>query len=865
MAPLTEDCFVQPEDGSAPPTRTRMQRYTDLVAGKYVVLPPEFGIMPFRLWRRFLRRLFIFLVVLALSSLAFAQVGWHSLGNVSSVRQLSNGAEIIAGGAKVQVIALAPTVVRLRYSADGSFPPDHSFAVLPDAFPQPPKVQVSDAPAGIFIRTDALEVRITRSPLMASFLDIKGNLISQDHPGYPVAFNGTAFRVWKSMPADEHYFGLGEKSGPLDHREQAFTMWNTDAYGWEQGTDPLYKDIPFFMALRNGVSYGIFLDNTYRTNFDFGKASRDFYSFGADGGALDYYFFYGPHPKKVVENFTQLVGRTPLPPLFALAYQQSRYSYFPESQVREIAAEYRKRKIPLDVLYLDIDYQQDNRPFTVNRERFPNMEGMVKDLAAEGIKTVMISDLHIAKLPGYKPYDEGMAKGYFMKNPDGSVFVGKVWPGDSVFPDFMRPEVRAWYGSLYAGYVKMGVRGFWNDMNEPSVFFRPDKTMPLDVQSDVSGRTADQREIHNVLGMENVHATHDGLVALQPNIRPLVLTRAAYAGTQRYAATWTGDNTSSWDHMRISIPELINLGLSGFAFVGDDIGGYRGGPTAELLTRWMELGAFNPFYRNHAEKGSRNREPWVDGPEHEAIRKKYIEQRYRMLPYIYTSMEESSRTGVPLMRPLSLEFPDDPLLPLYDEGFMFGNDLLVAPKVRTFTKPYFVPMPKFEWYDYWTGLKFKPDKELLGERGIEVDPPLDVLPVYVRAGAIIPQQPVVQHVEEQPQGPLEVRVYPGPDCHGELYQDDGNTLNYLKGEFVRVHFNCEAAAGQVNVSVSAPEGTYKPWFQQMQIVVYGIPKPSAVTVDGNSVTNWTGDGGAVRLAPFAWSGAVHSIKVASNP
>jgi alpha-glucosidase len=812
----------------------------------------------------FVRKAIFGLVAVILSPLASAQ-GWQSLGNVTAVRAIPHGAEVTAGAGKVQVLALAPDVVRLRYAPKGEFPADHSFAVLPNAFGAAPSVGVDQGPDAITVSTSALQVRITRSPMMVTFLDAAGKVISQDQPGFPAAFNGEGFRVWKSMPEDEHYFGLGEKAGPLDHRNQAFTMWNTDAYGWEQGTDPLYKSIPFFLALRNGVSYGIFLDNTFRTSFDFGKASRDFYSFGSDGGALDYYFFYGPHPKQVVANFTQLVGRTPLPPLFALAFQQSRYSYFPESQVREIANEYRKRKIPLDVLYLDIDYQQDNRPFTVNRERFPHLEGMIKDLSAQGIQTVLISDLHIAKVPGSKPYDEGLARGYFMKYPDGKVFVGTVWPGDSVFADFMRPEARQWYGSLYAEYVKMGVRGFWNDMNEPSIFKRDDKTMPLEVQSVVDGRVTNQREIHNVLGMENVHATHDGLLKLQPDLRPLVLTRAAYAGTQRYAATWTGDNTSSWDHMRISIPELLNLGLSGFAFAGADIGGYRGGPTPVLLTRWMELGAFNPFYRNHAEKGSRNREPWVDGPQHEAIRKKYIEQRYRMLPYIYTSMEETSRTGIPLMRPLFLEYPADPVLPLYDEGFLFGNDLLVAPQVRNFTKPYFVPLPEPGWYDYWTGQKVKADKELLGEKGTEKDPALDVLPVYVRAGAILAQQPVTQSVSEKPQGPLEVRVYPGPDCRGDLYMDDGNSLAYQRGEFLRVHFSCSMTAGQVEVNVSAPQGPYQPWFQEMQVVVYGVDgKAGSVSIDGTATQGWTTEAGAVRLPSFAWSGAAHTVRISTQ-
>ncbi len=723
---------------------------------------------------RILTRIVAALMVLP-ASIAAAQAGWQSIGDVTSFEQRPDGVEIRAQHGRVCISVLSPTVVRVQYSLKEQFSQRLSFAVLPDAFHgEIPTLKVDESEQQLSLNTGVLVVGVDKHPLRVVFQDASGEAIEQDQPGRPPVFNvtaeGAAFKVWKTMPEDEHYFGLGDKTGPLDHRNLAFTMWNTDQFGWQESTDPLYKDIPFIFGLRNGSAYGLFLDNTYRSSFDFGKEFHDAYSFGAEGGDLDYYFFYGPDPKHVVERFTQLVGRMPLPPLFALGYQQCRYSYYPESQVREIASQFRKRKIPADVIYLDIDYQQDNRPFTVDRQRFPNFEGMLKDLGHEGFKVVAITDLHIAKLPGYRPYDEGVASDSFIKNPDGSVYVGKVWPGDSVFPDFTREQVRRWWGTLYSDFAKDGIRGFWNDMNEPSVFFVPSKTMPLDTVHSVEGRKTDHREIHNVFGMENVRATYEGLLRLKPDLRPFVLTRAAYAGAQRYAATWTGDNSATWNHMRISLPQLVNLGLSGYGFVGADIGGFNGSPTPELLTRWMELGAFNPIYRNHATKGTRFREPWMDGPEHEAIRRRYIETRYRLLPYIYTSIEETSRTGVPLMRPMFLEFPREHNLELNEEEFMFGRSLLIAPKVWNFMDRYSVSLPEGDWYDYWSGTKVS------GGKSIQVDPPLDTLPVYVRAGSIIPQQPVVQNTDETPRGPLVLHVYPGPQCQGGLYADDGNTL-----------------------------------------------------------------------------------------
>ncbi len=797
----------------------------------------------------------VIVVSILLSQQLLAESPWHSLGDFVRVEEHANQVELTAQSGKVRIIALAPDVVRVTYAPGGAFAANQSFAALPNAFSAATQLRVSKTDAALELRTDQLAIRVDKSPLRITFLDTDGKILSQERADHPAVFNGTEFRVWNTMPDDEHYFGLGDKTGPLDHRDLAFTNWNSDMFGWQESTDPLYKTIPFFLAMRRGVAYGLFFDNTYRSNFDFGKEARDLYSFGSDGGALDYYFFYGPGPKRVIEQFTQLVGRTPLPPLFALGYQQCRYSYYPESQVREIAAEFRKRNIPADVIYLDIDYQQDNRPFTVNRERFPTIEKMVKDLREEGFKLITITDLHLAHAHGYRPYDEGSKKGYFIKNPNGSEYVGKVWPGDSVFPDFTRKEVREWWGTLYTDFIKMGIRGFWNDMNEPSVFV-PSKTAPIDVVHNVEGRKTDHREIHNVFGMQNARATYEGMLKLKPNLRPFVLTRAAYAGTQRYAATWTGDNTASWNHLRLSIPQLANLGVSGYAFVGADIGGFNGSPTPELLTRWMELGAFNPIYRNHANKGTRFREPWVDGPEHERIRKRYIETRYRLLPYIYTGIEESSRTGLPLLRPMFLEFPDDESLATNGEEFMFGSNLLVAPKVWPFTDGYTVTLPKGDWYDYWTGNRVD------GGKALQVDPPLDTLPVYVRAGSILPQQPLIQHVGETPSGPLELRVYPGPQCGGDLYMDDGDTLAYQHGESLRLHFSCSVSPSGVQINVAAAQGPYQPWFKDLQILVYGVTvKPASVELDGKPTSTWSQEANATSISGITWTGQAHAIRV----
>jgi alpha-glucosidase len=365
--------------------------------------------------------------------------------------------------------------------------------------------------------------------------------------------------------------------------------------------------------------------------------------------------------------------------------------------------------------------------------------------------------------------------------------------------------------------------------------------MPLDAVHSMEGRKTDHREVHNIFGMENVRATYEGVLRLKPELRPYVLTRAGFAGAQRFAATWTGDNSSNWTHYQLTTPTLLSLGLSGYPLAGVDTGGFDGNPSPDLLTRWMELDTFTPLFRNHSSKGTRLREPWVDGPQHEAIRKRYIETRYRLLPYIYSGMEGTSRTGIPLMRPLFLDFPGDPSLETYDKEFMFGPDLLIAP-LNEMVGEHEIQLPEGGWYDFWTGKK-------VTETKLQVNAPLETLPVYVRAGAIIPQQPVVQNTEEVPNGPLEIKVYPGADCRGSLYDDDGNTFAYHKGMFLRMQFTCAVVDKSVKVNLSAPSGSYKPWWNSIKVSVAGIAgAPHMVMVNGNAVSGWKFDGKAQMVS-----------------
>ncbi|HKU28666.1 MAG TPA: TIM-barrel domain-containing protein, partial [Candidatus Sulfotelmatobacter sp.] len=641
------------------------------------------------------------------------------LDAVTNSKPLSDGIEIQAGSIVMRITALRDDIIRVRIAPD-ALPEDASWAVLPEARSKSMNVRSIDESSAVGFRTATLEVRVEKNPARMVVRDLAGNIISADAVSRPNTFRLGGFSIYKEMLAGDHFFGLGDKTGAFDRGGQAYTLWNTDV-GPQESVDPLYKSIPFFLAVNGMRSYGIFLDNTWRTWFDFGKSVRDAYAFGAEGGPLDYYFIYGPTPKQVVENYTYLTGKPPLPPLWALGFQQSRYSYTPESQLREVATRLRNDRIPSDVVYLDIDYQDRKRPFTVDSKTFPDFPGLVSDLRKQHLHLVNITDLHIAHAPnqGYSAYDSGHAGDHFVKNPDGSEFVGVVWPGPAVFPDFTRAQTREWWGGLYKDFVNEGVSGFWNDMNEPSVFDGPGKTMPLNTvhrieEPGFTTRTATHAEIHNIVGLENARATYEGLLKLRPNERPFVLTRATYAGGQRYGFTWTGDNSATWNHLRLATQMVLNVGVSGIPYVGADVGGFNGSPPPALLTRWVEQAAFSPFFRDHATWGSLPHEVWNNGPEQEAIRRRYIETRYRLLPYIYSLADEASRTGLPLMRPVFLEFPEifDHTYPGFDNldtEFLLGSSLLIAPPpFGEMVNDYAVSYPPGQWFDFWTGEKMPP-------------------------------------------------------------------------------------------------------------------------------------------------------------
>lgn len=747
----------------------------------------------------------------------------------AQVDHLDNGIEVRTPSALIRVTALSEDILRIRVAGKQGLPEDASWAV--SAAQRACRVAVHPRDEGDMagFATQALRVSIASGSLQLKIEDSDGHVLSEDAPRHALDLRGDGFELHKTLPQDTHYYGMGDKTGPLDRRGGLFVDWNTDVGRFDEATDPLYKSIPFFIATGGaGGSHGLFLDNSWRSWFDFGRRDADVLAIGADGGPIDYYFIHGPRIAQVVERYTQLTGRPPLPPLWSLGYQQSRYSYMSAQEVRDVAARLRRERVPTDVIWLDIDFQDRNRPFTTNPKTYPDLRKLADDMRDEGFRLVTIVDLHVARAPrqGYEPYDSGVAGDHFLKRADGETYVGKVWPGDSVFPDFTRATTRAWYGGLYRGLIEAGIAGIWNDMNEPALFGTPTKTMPADVvhridSDDFAPRNASHAEIHNIYGMQNTRATFDGLRALRPDERPFVMTRASYAGGQRYAVTWTGDNSSTWSHLKLAVSQSLNLGLSGFAYVSTDIGGFTGGASPKLLTRWYQIAAFMPLMRNHAAIDAPRAEPWADGDVHTAIRRRFIEERYRLLPYIYALADENARTGAPLMRPVFYDYPDAASLPC-DQSMTFGLGaqlLVTPPPTPESPAAYKICLPAGGWYDYWTGQRIadaadgKPNTRMRR-------PTLAGLPVFVRAGSILPRQPLVQSTMQVPQGPLMLDVYPGQDCHGSLYADDGQSMAYGDGAFLRQQLRCTLAGDGLSIVFEAREGSHHPWWNEIEIVVH---------------------------------------------
>ena len=608
-----------------------------------------------------------------------------------------------------------------------------------------------------------------------SFRDLEGNIINED---FQPSFKDEEGNVYISKVNDcLAYYGLGEKGGDLNKKGCYTENFNTDDPETDDDSITYYKTIPFYVALKEEATYGIFFDNSFRSYFDMGKEMGDRIFFGAIGGQIQYYFIPGENIKEVVKNYTALTGRMEMPPLWSLGYQQCRFSYFSQEEVRELVKTFEEKDIPLDVVYLDIDYMDGFRVMTFKTPNFDDAAGLIGDLKEKGIRTITIIDPGVKVDEEYDVFKRGKEGNHFTKKLDGEMFIGAVWPGDSAFPDFSNKDCREWWKSELKKFIsEHGMDGIWNDMNEPCVFNNDHKTMLETCLHNSDNGVIEHKEFHNRYGFEMSRCSKEAQEELHPNERGFSMTRATYAGGQRYSSVWTGDNMSLWSQMRMSISMNANLGISGFSFVGNDVSGFGLDSSEELFVRWMEMGPFIPIFRNHSNMYTRRQEPWAFGPRAEKIAKKSIELRYELLPYIYDLYYISHKEGLPIFRPMIMEYEKDMNLLNMREQFMLGENMLVAPVLYEGERSKTVYLPRGIWFNYFTMEK------LQGGKWYKLPCELDEILVFVKEGAIIPTyNKKFRNVKERPKNIL-LKVF-GENAKGFHYNDDGHTMEYLEGKY----------------------------------------------------------------------------------
>lgn len=782
---------------------------------------------------------------------------------------------------RMELRSVSDGILRVRFTPQESFAPRRSWAVTePDDAFHASDFSVSETDEGFRLELPFVTALLARDGTLSFEKD--GRRFAEDAAptGWAEAdLDASTMRVregdtlpegpaslelqgFKRLRDDESYYGFGQRTGMLERRGRLFTNWTFDPdWGHGRHQSNLYQAHPAFMAVRRGLAWGMFVATSYYSQFDAGYTDWDTLRVTVHGGEMDTYLFTGPTPAAVVEQLTRLTGRPLMPPLWALGYHQSRWGYKTEEKMRELVREFRTRDIPLDVLHFDIDYMRGYRDFTWHPERFPEPKKLLDDLRAEGVRAVAILDPGVkADLEGgYEAADDGVAKDVFIKNPDGSRFTGYCWPDAALFPDFTREEVRTWWGDqLRESHLDTGVVGIWTDMNEPAIFDRPfsegisqQAPMPLGNPQGGEGERTVHAEVHNLYGHLMSRATFEGLKRGRQNARPWVLTRSAFVGTQRYAASWMGDNSSWWEHLELSVAQLASMSLLGVAWSGVDIGGFFENANPELYARWLELGTFYPFMRTHTCDGTRDQEPWSFGPETERVARGAIRLRYRLLPYLYTLAFGAHEQGTPLFRPLVYDFPDDETARHIGDQAMVGPHLLVAPVTRPGVRQRAVYLPEGTWYDFWTGERVEAGHHI-------TQAPLGKIPVFVRGGAVLPLGNVRASTVE-PLTELTLRVYGAQESSFTLTEDAGDGFGFERGELARTRVSVAQQGADVRVVVAAREGAFEPHPRAVVLEVFTPQAPARVTLDGRAV-NAAHQDGAVRVR-FEDDGKEHVLEL----
>ncbi len=755
-------------------------------------------------------------------------------GTITHIDQEDNSVVFLCDNrVGLRVEAVSNHILRFKFTTDGTFSRDFSYALAPNRPKNNTRLKVKALADHIRLTTKELICTVSKVGLVTRILDKSGNILNEDEKGFHWEdhkdYGGDIVKMSKTVQKDEFFYGLGDKANNMNLRGKRFENWGSDTYGYVKGTDPLYKNINFYMGLHHRQAYGIFFDNTFRSFFDFGSERKEASSFWAQGGTMEYYFIYGPSLTQVVQQYTRLTGTPELPPLWSLGYHQCKWSYYPESVVKNLAKGFRDRQIPCDALYLDIDYMEGFRCFTWSKDHFPEPKRMVQELKEDGFKTVVIIDPGIKIDQNYWVYQEGIENDYFCRRADGPLYKGTVWPGLCHFPDFTRDDVRTWWSGLFKGLIQeTGVKGVWNDMNEPAVF--EIGTFPNDVRHHYDGEPGSHRKAHNIYGMQMARATYEGVKNFSYPDRPFTITRSGYAGVQRYASAWTGDNIASWDHLWLANIQCQRLSISGMSFIGSDIGGFIETPDGELYIRWLQLGIFHPFCRTHSSGDHGDQEPWSFGEPYTSLARKFIELRYQLLPYMYTTFWQYVDQGTPMLRPLAFLDQNDPECYHRMAEFSLGDNLLVCPITQQGVEGRILYLPQGQWFNFWT------DALVQGKREVWADAPLDKIPMFVKAGAVVPMYPVQQYVGELAVPEVTLHVYYSQEtCVSELYEDGGEGYGYTEGNFLHKTFTTSTTEGAFTLT-QAREGSGQDAYATYKVTLHGLPANTAkILVDGEEV------------------------------
>jgi alpha-glucosidase len=713
------------------------------------------------------------------------------------------GVDVLFENASVEVLFLSPNITRISWSP-GDEPYPYTLVKRDWDYLQP---KIYNNTNRLDLITDNISISIDNNGGI-NFSDEKNYLFRRDEP--PIRINGK-WSCKSHLKPEEHIYGLGERASALNLRPGNYRSWNSDVGGnYSTGTDPLYIGTPIYLSLTTNYSYLLYYENSFGSC----HTVKDNYTLTFDGGMLRYYLITGLLPL-IYNNLSELIGKPCMPPRWALGYHQCRWGYRSEKDIRDIADSFENHDLPISAIHLDIDYMDGYRVFSINNLRFPKMKQLTEDLDKKGIKLVASINPAVKVDPNFWLYKEGKQSDLFCKLPDNKILKGISWPGWVVFPDFSDPITREWWQNQYKHLIELGIAGFWHDMNEPASFSAwGDMTFPSFTRHKKEGAGGDHLEIHNLYGLLMNQAAYEGIRTLTPDKRPWIFSRSGWAGLQKYAWNWTGDVESSWQALKQTLTTILGLGLSGHAFSGADIGGFSGNPEAELYLRWFQMSTFFPLFRTHSAIGTKPREPWQFDETTLHIVRDFLKLRYKLLPYLYTTIWNSTRSGIPPIRPIYWNNQDDSTLWDIDDEFFLGDHLLIAPILRKGEYKRKIILPPGMWIYFWD------DKSYVGQAQYDIKLSLDTIPVFIKTGSIIP-------LEEN--GAIALHIYPGENQSScsQIFSDAGDGY----GPWHLDSFTLNQKMKLLSITRKF-EGDYVLPYSHYRVVVHGSKIISRATSDG---------------------------------